>query len=168
MAWLAAANLAANGPAVFYLAAAVVATVMAIESLRLEHVETACLTSMSRSGRPWSVGTRNTFVLVNVAQYAGIVLAIIACNFLGQPDRITGCALAVIGLHFVPLARLFRAPLYYATGAVMVICGVLSAWVGTDAGVLFGAFAAGITLWTTAAIILFAWRRRLARLSHRA
>jgi hypothetical protein len=160
-AWLLAANQVANGPAIGYLVVAVFGTAMVAESLRLDRKTS--LTDRLYSGRRWNTRIRNQFIIVNVLQYAGIALAIFACNFVGQPERITGCALAVIGFHFIPLARLFRAPLYYATGVVMAICGVLSAWIGTDTSVTTGAFAAGLTLWTTAAIVLFGWRRRLAR-----
>ena len=161
-AWLLAANLAASGPAVGYVIVAVFGAIMVAESLRLDR-ETTSRTERSSSGPRWNARIRNQFILVNVLQYAGIALAIVACISVGQPDRITGCAVAVIGFHFIPLARLFRAPLYYATGVVMAICGVVSAWDGTNAGVVTGAFEAGLTLWVTAAIVLFGWRRRLAR-----
>jgi hypothetical protein len=61
----------------------------------------------------------------------------------------------IIGVHFLPLARLFKMPIYYATGTVMVL-GVL-ATLAIPAGDVRNIAAYGINglaLWGTAAVIL--------------
>jgi uncharacterized membrane protein (UPF0182 family) len=61
----------------------------------------------------------------------------------------------IIGVHFLPLGKLFRLPLYYATGAVMVV-GVL-ATLAIPAGYVRNIAACGIdglALWATAAVLL--------------
>jgi hypothetical protein len=61
----------------------------------------------------------------------------------------------IIGLHFLPLGKLFRQPLYYATGVVMAV-GVL-ATLAIPAGHMRNIAACGIdglVLWATAAVLL--------------
>jgi hypothetical protein len=61
----------------------------------------------------------------------------------------------IIGVHFLPLAKMFKMPLYYWTGAVMTL-GVL-ATLAIPAGHVrnFAAYSVnGLSLWATAAIIL--------------
>jgi hypothetical protein len=62
---------------------------------------------------------------------------------------------AIVGLHMFPLARLFRYPLHYATGTVLV------AWAGASVLVLpveemqgLTALGTGIILWLSAAVTL--------------
>ncbi len=62
----------------------------------------------------------------------------------------------IIGLHFLPLGKLFKVPLYYWTGAVMVV-GVL-ATLTMPAGYVRNIAACGIdglALWATAAVLLY-------------
>jgi hypothetical protein len=61
----------------------------------------------------------------------------------------------IIGLHFLPLARIFKAPIYYATGAIMVLgaLSVLLLPVGPFRN-LAACSVNGLTLWATASIIL--------------
>lgn len=61
----------------------------------------------------------------------------------------------VVGLHFIPLARVFEVPLYYWTGALSVL-GVLGCSLIRDVGTRL--LSAGLTmaavLWLTAAWLL--------------
>lgn len=62
----------------------------------------------------------------------------------------------IIGLHFLPLGKIFKVPLYYATGVVMVV-GVL-ATLAIPAGYARNIAACGINglaLWATAAVLLY-------------
>jgi len=61
----------------------------------------------------------------------------------------------IIGVHFLPLGKLFKVPLYYWTGVVMVV-GVL-ATLAIPAGYVRNIAACGIdglALWATAAVLL--------------
>jgi len=61
----------------------------------------------------------------------------------------------IIGLHFLPLGKLFKQPLYYWTGAIMVV-GVLTT-LAIPAGYARNIAACGIdglALWATAAVLL--------------
>jgi len=62
---------------------------------------------------------------------------------------------AIVGLHMFPLARLFRYPLHYATGALLVVWASASALI-VPAEHLQGvaAFGTGLILWISAAVTL--------------
>jgi len=62
---------------------------------------------------------------------------------------------AVVGIHFLPLGKLFKLPLYYATGAAISLAAFGSLLI--SAGPLRAAVSAGgtgVALWLTAIIIL--------------
>lgn len=78
----------------------------------------------------------------------------IAVNWLVHIHRYDLIAQAlgiIIGLHFLPLAKWFRVPLYYATGIVMIL-GVLASFLlpRGDARTIAACLADGLTLWGTA------------------
>jgi hypothetical protein len=86
------------------------------------------------------------------------VLCIIAPMWLSyyqRYDLIPYFLGVIIGLHFLPLGKLFKVPLYYWTGAGMVV-GVL-ATLAIPAGYARNIAACGIdglALWATAAVLL--------------
>ncbi|MDQ2841770.1 MAG: hypothetical protein M3Y72_12165 [Acidobacteriota bacterium] len=65
------------------------------------------------------------------------------------------CLGVIIGLHFLPLAKIFKVAIYYATGAVMAL-GVLASLTipAGDVRNIVACSVLGLSLWTTAAIIL--------------
>jgi hypothetical protein len=93
-----------------------------------------------------------------------VVLAIeVAAIFLGGPilghfqrkDLIPRWVDLVVGIHFLPLGKLFKLPLYYATAAAMVLSSLGSLLIppgplrlATNAG------GAALALWITSLIIL--------------
>jgi hypothetical protein len=90
------------------------------------------------------------------AELAAIVLAVVVLNARHYPNHIL-CAIAlIVGLHFFPLASLFKLPVYYATGLLGCAIGVAGFFVADDrlrqevVGLSFG-----FLLWATAAWILW-------------
>jgi hypothetical protein len=62
---------------------------------------------------------------------------------------------AVVGLHFLPLAKLFKVPLFYATGTALVLVALGSLLIPFDAPRAIAALAgSGLCLWATAVVIL--------------
>ncbi len=62
---------------------------------------------------------------------------------------------AIVGIHFFPLGKLFKIPLYYWTGAAISLAAFGSLLISSDS--LRSAICAGgtgVALWVTAAIIL--------------
>jgi hypothetical protein len=82
-------------------------------------------------------------------------VAVFALARLGRSDLIPQALGVIIGLHFPPLARIFRAPLYYWTGGIMVVAALGSLLI--HRGYLrntVGCAAVGLTLWVTGVVIL--------------
>lgn len=83
---------------------------------------------------------------------------IVASNWLartGHADMISQTVGLIVGLHFIPLAKMFRAPIYHWTAAAMVL-GVAASFVA-PAGDLRNIVASGVcglALWATEAEIL--------------
>jgi hypothetical protein len=75
---------------------------------------------------------------------------------IGQGIWIPIAVAVIVGLHFIPLARVFDVPLYYWTGALCVL-GVLGCSLIRDAGarVLCAALTMSAVLWLTSILLLF-------------
>ena len=70
---------------------------------------------------------RRTFNRINTAQW--IAVAIVAFSFSRlHIDAYVLCAItAIVGLHFFPIARLFRYAAHYVTGSVLLVWAAASA-----------------------------------------
>lgn len=77
-------------------------------------------------------------------------------NHFHQPDLYGQWVGAVVGLHFFPLGKLFKLPLYYGTGAAISLAAFGSFLISPST--LRSAICAGgtgLALWITAVIILY-------------
>lgn len=101
-----------------------------------------------------------SFAVVLLIEGLAIVLVILlAAGHAHRPDLATvGCAL-VIGLHYIPLAQIFRAPKLAALGILISLLCIVS-WVFFRYSTLVIAVTAGtgILMWATAVAILL-WTR---------
>jgi len=108
---------------------------------------------------------RRTFHRINGTQW--IAVSLVAFSFARlHLDAYAMCAItAIVGLHFFPLARLFRYRMHHVTGAVLVV------WAGLSAALVpvehlqgISAMGTGIILWvsafTTLMLAFTAVRRR--------
>lgn len=85
-------------------------------------------------------------------------LVVLLCLAMRRWDLLAAGLALVVGLHFLPLARLFRFPVYHVTGGA-IIAGVVFDAVHFDGVEMIGAVGAstGAALWLTAIhILLFA------------
>jgi len=90
-------------------------------------------------GVEWGLGSVTAFVLA----------------FVGRSDLIPQALGVIIGLHFLPLAKIFAAQLYYWTGALMAIAAIGSFIIPrSDVRSIAGCTAIGLILWVTALVIL--------------
>lgn len=91
------------------------------------------------------------FNLINAAQWIVIVILVNILNKLGLAVWAIPAAMLVIGIHFLPLAKLFSYPPHYVTGVALIIAAVsyplLAAQGPSDA---VGCLAAGLILWASA------------------
>ena len=91
------------------------------------------------------------FYLILGVELVAIFVAVVVLSAFRYPDYIL-CGIAlIVGVHFFPLAALFRAPVYYGTGLGGCAIGLVGFFMGDEnlrqkvVGTLFG-----LLLWTTA------------------
>jgi|SRR5580692_4451731 hypothetical protein len=94
------------------------------------------------------------FYLIFGIELVAIVVSVIVLNLMHYADYIL-CGIAlIVGVHFLPLAALFKAPLYYGTGICGCAIGLAGFFIADEGsrqkivGIAFG-----ILLWATAAWI---------------
>jgi hypothetical protein len=110
----------------------------------------------------YSAVDRERWAAVKVPYWVNCAIEWVLCSVaafwlarIGQYALIPECLGVIIGLHFLPLGKIFRSPVYYGTGAVMVLGSMAS--LAIPAGHLrnIAAFGVdGLSLWGTAAVIL--------------
>jgi hypothetical protein len=85
-------------------------------------------------------------------QWLAIAVVVGGALASGVPGLIPGLVAVVVGLHFLPLAVLFRLPRFHLTGALMITAGTA----GCAIGVLGGpAGTVQMTVGVSAAVILW-------------
>ena len=103
------------------------------------------------------------FGWVNAIQWTAVAATAFTLGRLRLDAYIPSAITAIVGLHMFPLARLFRYPLHYATGAVLVGWAVVSAaMLPLESMQGVTALGTGIILWLSGAVTL-AIALRLAR-----
>jgi hypothetical protein len=94
--------------------------------------------------------------VVNLAEFAAIVLTVVIFAATGVPELVPPIVCLIVGLHFVPLARLFDQPEYRGTAIGLglgAFAGLAVLALGPSqevSRIVVGAFAA-CTLWATSA-----------------
>jgi hypothetical protein len=68
------------------------------------------------------------FAWINGVQWSAIVLTVIALNSIGRPEWITPTIMLIVAAHFLPLARLFREPVYVVFGVGLILLSVAYPW----------------------------------------
>jgi hypothetical protein len=98
-----------------------------------------------------------TFLWIDVGIEWGLVGA--AAFLLGRfdhADLIPQVVGVVVGLHFLPLAKIFHAPRLYWTGSIIVVGALGTLLIPHGAGRNSAAcVSVGLTLWVTCVVILF-------------
>lgn len=98
---------------------------------------------------------RKQFMWIVIAEVVVCAAIAWACGTRNRGDLIPVGIAAVVGLHFLPLARTFRAPVYYVTGSAIAIWCALS-WAlfrGDKMDISVG-IGTGAVLWLTGAYAL--------------
>jgi hypothetical protein len=104
---------------------------------------------------PEDPAVSRAFNRINAAQWIAVGVLAFALARLHLDAYIPTAVAAVVGLHLIPLARLFRNRLHYATGALLLAWAAGSALL-TPSGELQGvtALGTGAILWLSAAVTL--------------
>jgi hypothetical protein len=94
------------------------------------------------------------FGLVFAAEGVLIFLAVNLLNNSGLGAYAISAIAAIVGLHFLPLARLFQRPLYYVSGTIMTAAALVS--LAIPEPVRISALASGMSLivWLTCVLVV--------------
>lgn len=104
---------------------------------------------------------RKAFRIVTVLEVVGCVIVVVLANVFRRPDWIALGISLVVGLHFLPLGKIFGAASYYWVGSLIVVWDILAitalkSWNLTASA----AIATGVILWANA-IRLLTWSPRI-------
>jgi hypothetical protein len=95
------------------------------------------------------------FGWINAIQWIAVALVAFTLARLHLDAYVMSAITAIVGLHMFPLARLFRYPAHYVTGAVLVAWAVASAvFVPVEQMQAIAALGTGVILWLSAAATL--------------
>jgi hypothetical protein len=108
-----------------------------------------------RTGKVFGIVFSIEFMLIGLA--AGILFS------NGLNDLFASVVAIIVGVHFFPLARLFKAGIYNITGAACILVGIVSFLSKTEpARQDFIGFSMGIIPWFTVAYIFIIVKREMA------
>ncbi|MFZ0784937.1 MAG: hypothetical protein WA369_02425 [Candidatus Acidiferrales bacterium] len=127
-AWL-GLGLAAAGKFSFWVVIAFSASCLGLFAGSLSLIRLGRRLRSKNAARPERYASvRKRFLWVVLAEVVACAAIAWGCSALKRFDLIALGIAAVVGLHFLPLARTFRAPVFYVTGSAIVIWCVVS-WV---------------------------------------
>ncbi|MEA2973246.1 MAG: hypothetical protein QOG82_1704 [Actinomycetota bacterium] len=158
LAWTASAlGDLGSGVAVAVLAAGVAAAAVLLAGVRRLRRADARPTAPSSSFDPSQV--RRRFNLVVAGEIAVIAAAANILGRTGHSRWIPAVICAAVGLHFVPLARLFGLGLYYATAVALCLVAALTMFLGATGASeslwrLLPGLGTALVLWATGARLL--------------
>ncbi|MFC9708977.1 hypothetical protein ACFTRD_12520 [Paenibacillus sp. NPDC056933] len=102
-----------------------------------------------------------------------IFIASVICNMINYFEVFFPVMAIIVGIHFFPLARLFRENFYYGTGITLCILGVITFFLPINATVnhvsliatsTFIGFSSALTLWVTGLRIWTAMIKQLKQI----
>jgi len=103
---------------------------------------------------------RRAFALVNAMQWVAALAVVNILANIGLSAWVVPSIILIVGLHFLPLARLFDYRPHYVSGIALVLLALTYPWLSRSGPQdPAGCLGAGIVLWTTAAWSLSAARR---------
>jgi hypothetical protein len=95
------------------------------------------------------------FIRINGIQWAAVGVVAFTFARLHMDSYVLSAITAIVGIHFFPLAKLFRYPLHNLTGAVLVVWASATVLlIPTENLQGITALGTGIILWASAAITL--------------
>ncbi|MCC7009595.1 MAG: hypothetical protein IT184_12335 [Acidobacteria bacterium] len=97
---------------------------------------------------------RRAFLLVNAGQFVATGSLVAASVSLGRPDFIWPLIGIVLGLHFLPLASLFRLRAYYVLGIAVACVSAIALLFDEPARMLLLGTGVGGSLWMCAVYLL--------------
>jgi len=104
------------------------------------------------------------FHLVNVLQWVSIIAVNSYLNYIGKSAWSVAAVMLIVGLHFLPLARLFRSVSHAIVGGIIILLAVSYPFVAAGGPQSpLGPIVMGLILWGSAAGMLAGAKRTLAQ-----
>src|SRR5689334_13613041 len=98
---------------------------------------------------------RRIVAIASAVEAVAIFAAVRVLVHLGRRDLIAPAVAIIVGVHFLPLARWFPAPIYYLTGALLVAVGIAGVGVqDLPARILTIGIGAAAILWLSCGVVL--------------
>jgi hypothetical protein len=95
------------------------------------------------------------FGWVNFGQWIAVAIVVIGLGRMRLDHYVINAIALIVGVHFLPLARLFHYALHYVTGALMVVWAVATVWlVPAESLQSVTAMGTGLLLWLSAGATL--------------
>ena len=105
----------------------------------------------TQASTPAGKQIRRRFTIVNVIQWLAIVVAANLLANFGQSEWIAAAVILIVGLHFIPLAAIFKNRSHYLTGSALILLSVTYPFVsGIGAASPVGLLGTGMILWGSA------------------
>lgn len=93
---------------------------------------------------------RRPFGIVTVLEVVGCIIVVVLANLFRRPDWIAVGISLVVGLHFLPLGRIFGTASYYWLGSLIVLWDILAITVVKSWNLTASAgIATGVILWAS-------------------
>lgn len=161
LTWAASARgvLSSGVAAAVLIAGVAIAGGLMAGARRLRRVDAAL--PVSGPPRADSGHVRRSFNLVVLGELAAIAAAVTILVRSGHQQWIPAVICGLVGVHFVPLARLFRVRLYYGTAVALCMVAAATLILGATGAPaplwhLLPGFGAALALWATGAGLLVA------------
>lgn len=94
------------------------------------------------------------FGLVVALQWLSILAAIVVLGRLDRGSAIPAVVALIVGVHFFPLAGIFRVPAYRAAGAALCLLALVALWAPPASRLPIVGFGSAAVLFLTAAVVL--------------
>lgn len=96
------------------------------------------------------------FNMVNMGQGIAIFLALNVANNLGHPEWFIPAFIFIVGVHFIPLAAVFKSMRHVAIGSALILLALVYPFEAKGGpGDPVGCLGAGLILWASAIAGLF-------------
>ncbi len=106
------------------------------------------------------------FGIIFGAEGLAIFLAVNVLNNLHLEHYVISAVAAIVGLHFLPLARLYRVPMYNVVGTIMTLAAMASLALPSPLRETSLGLAMGVILWVTCALVVRQGFRMARATSH--
>lgn len=123
----------------------VIASILVMAAIRVLMQKRAATVAFRRTSEHRR--TQRRFLLINILQWVAIAVAIILLLQLELARYIIPAIMLVVGVHMLPLARVFRHPPHYLTGALLIATALVYPMATSGPESPAGCFTAGAVLW---------------------